>query len=219
MPTIHRWLFRSAITSEGEEAVYSTLRVEFLLALIVVASSAVWPFWRDCGLQRTASRLSRPSSSPRTAEAGYGVGAGAAGAPPPNPRRRLAIAASFSDREIRLSWYLKIIAVRLLGKRADRDVVLLHRVDIALARHGDAVLRALELRLQSRKFWRISAADSSGDGDQALRARSARPGPPGISERGLSLMSSGSPGWCPPGAPSVDPEQHGFSCAAKPSRY
>src|SRR5882672_10182032 len=33
-------------------------------------------------------------------------------------------------------------------KRAHRDVVFLYRLDIAVARHRDAVFRALELRLQ-----------------------------------------------------------------------
>ena len=44
--------------------------------------------------------------------------------------------------------YLKTIAVRLVGNERISHVVVLHRLDVAVARNRDAIFGALELRLQ-----------------------------------------------------------------------
>ena len=53
---------------------------------------------------------------------------------------------------------------------AHRDVVGAHRIDVAVARHGDAVLRAFELRLQVAEIRvRLELGIVLGDGEQALQ--------------------------------------------------
>ena len=59
-----------------------------------------------------------------------------------------AIAASFSTVKFGFTLYPNTMAVRLAGNLRHRGVELLHRLDVAVARHGDAVLGAFELRLQ-----------------------------------------------------------------------
>src|SRR5216683_7258958 len=63
-------------------------------------------------------------------------------------RRRHADALLVLDREVRLDVHLEQHGREVGRERAHRGVEFLHRLDIAVARHRDAVLRALELRLQ-----------------------------------------------------------------------
>ncbi len=72
-------------------------------------------------------------------------------APPPcrsPPWALCEISFSFSTVNCGFSLKPKIIAVRLVGNCTHHRVVLLHRLDVAVARHRDAVFGALELRLQ-----------------------------------------------------------------------
>ena len=72
------------------------------------------------------------------------------------------MAASFSHGEIRLHLEAEHLGGEVGRERAHRHVVVLHRLDVAVARHGDAVLRALELRLQVAEVLRpTSGSDSS----------------------------------------------------------
>ena len=80
------------------------------------------------------------------------------------------IAASFSTVKFGFTSWSNIFAVRLVGN--ERTVVLycLHGLDVAVARHGDAVLRALELRLQVAEILvRLQLGIVLGDRDQALQ--------------------------------------------------
>src|SRR5581483_233919 len=52
------------------------------------------------------------------------------------------------DREVRLRFEAEDHGRQVGRKGTDRDVVVLHRLDVTVARDRDAVLRALELRLQ-----------------------------------------------------------------------
>src|SRR5579864_5992241 len=52
------------------------------------------------------------------------------------------------DREVRLHRETKHLGGEIHRERAHGDVVVLHRLNVAVASHGDAVLRAFELRLQ-----------------------------------------------------------------------
>src|SRR5579864_4532790 len=52
------------------------------------------------------------------------------------------------DREIRLHRETEHLGGEIHRERAHGDVVVLHRLNVAVASHGDAVLRAFELRLQ-----------------------------------------------------------------------
>src|ERR1700682_5885868 len=55
------------------------------------------------------------------------------------------------DREIRLLLVSERYRRQVGRERADRDVVVLHRLDIAIARHRDAVFGAFQLRYQVAK--------------------------------------------------------------------
>ena len=63
-------------------------------------------------------------------------------------RRRREIAASFSTVKFGFGLVAEHLRRQVGRELAHRDVVVLHRLDVALARDGDAVLGALELRLQ-----------------------------------------------------------------------
>src|ERR1700728_4602014 len=52
------------------------------------------------------------------------------------------------DRKIRLLLVSEHHRGQVVRKGADADIVILHRLDVAVARHGDAVLGAFELRHQ-----------------------------------------------------------------------
>src|SRR6185503_5068615 len=91
------------------------------------------------------------------------------------------------DRELRLLLVAEHHRRQVGRERAHRDVVLLHRLDEAVARHGDAVLGAFELRLQLEKVpvrleLRVVLDDhqqaGEGAGELALRLRELlqRPG-------------------------------------------
>src|SRR6202012_4057546 len=78
------------------------------------------------------------------------------------------------DREIGLFLVSEGHRGQVGRERADRDVIILHRLNVAVACHGDAVLRALELRHQVTKQrigfeLRIILAD-----DQEPRQRTAQ---------------------------------------------
>src|SRR6201991_1183905 len=52
------------------------------------------------------------------------------------------------DREVRLLLVAEHHRRQVVGERAYRDVIVLHRLDVAVARHRDAVLGAFQLRHQ-----------------------------------------------------------------------
>src|SRR5208283_364043 len=62
--------------------------------------------------------------------------------------RRLGNRRFVLDGEIRLLLVAELHRRQIGGERSHRDVVVLYRLDVAVARHGDAILRALELGLQ-----------------------------------------------------------------------
>src|SRR5260221_11846953 len=77
------------------------------------------------------------------------------------------------DRELRLGLEAEDHRGEVARERAHGDVVLLHRADVALPRHGDAVFGALELRLQVAEVGvRFQLRIVLGDRDQA-RQRAA----------------------------------------------
>src|SRR6266540_1990839 len=88
-------------------------------------------------------------------------------------------------RELRLFLEAEHHRREVAGERAHRDVVLLHCPDVAVARHRDAVLGALELRLQLKEVLvRLELRIVLGDhqqarqraGELALRLREALEG-------------------------------------------
>jgi len=83
-------------------------------------------------------------------------------------------------REVGLLLVAEEHRVRLGGELAREDVVVLHRLDVAVPRRGDAVLGALELRLQVAEVGvalelRV-VLDTTIRRESALEARPARPG-------------------------------------------
>src|SRR5580704_3868187 len=52
------------------------------------------------------------------------------------------------DREVRLLLVAEHHRRQIVREGADADVIILHRLDVAVARHGDAVLGAFKLRHQ-----------------------------------------------------------------------
>src|SRR3984885_14141155 len=73
-------------------------------------------------------------------------------------------------REVRLHRILEDHRGEIGRERAQRHVVLLHGLDIAIARHRDAILGALELRLQIAKILiRFQLRVVFADCDQALQ--------------------------------------------------
>ncbi len=111
------------------------------------------------------------------------------------------------------------MAVRLRREGAHGRVVVLHRLDVALARDRDPVLRALELRLQiAEVLVDLQLADSSPPSPAVATTRwTARPAPAGTGEtlrdRRAAPASSGSS----PRAPGLGHRrEHARSCAATP---
>src|SRR5579863_1532353 len=60
-------------------------------------------------------------------------------------RRRRGDLLLVGDREVRLHLKIEHLGREIHRERAYRDVVLLYRLDVTVARHGDAVFGALEL--------------------------------------------------------------------------
>ena len=79
------------------------------------------------------------------------------------------ICCSFATVKFGFTWKPNIFAVRFTGNGAHRDVVALHRLDVAVARHGDAILGAFDLRLQiAEVLIRLQLRVVLGDRKQAL---------------------------------------------------
>ena len=108
----------------------------------------------DARRERRARRTSaaattgRSSDEARHAEQSRCADRTSAARAPKSTVGGFAIAFSFSTVKLRLLLVAEHHRGEVGRERAHRDVVLLHRLDVAVARHGDAVLGAFELRLQ-----------------------------------------------------------------------
>src|SRR5712671_29641 len=130
-------------------------------AISPLASVPVWSTTRPVSAGTTTSATAGAGNTQPTSSASRTARAAFIAVPPLSPRllrrsrRRIEIHLRRDrnfllvlDREIRLLLVAEHHRRQIVRKGADADVIFLHRLDIAVARHGDAVLGALKLRHQ-----------------------------------------------------------------------
>src|SRR5690606_29828793 len=111
----------------------------------VLLSVPVWSVTRATGGTATSAQASMPGSSSTAAVSRARIrGCSTAEI----DRRRLRNCLFILDGEARLDLHAEDHRRQIARKRAHGRVVALHRLDVAIARDGDAVLGAFKLRLE-----------------------------------------------------------------------